>query len=137
PVYPFANRWTEDDREDSYNAGLSLRQVFGQQVLDIGYSFVYTQGEIGYDYESLGAVAGTQQGLAGLIGNGFPGNYYRRQALEAGLSTGLGERWTARLSARYELGRFSDFHYLGFGNQLVYAHRAYTDVGPTRRYDAG
>src|SRR5690606_16185814 len=72
PVYPFANRWTEDDREDSYNAGLSLRQTFGQKVLDIGYSFVYTQGEIGYDYESLGAVAGTQQGLAGLIGNGFP-----------------------------------------------------------------
>lgn len=137
PVYPLANRWTEDDREDSYNAGLSLRQVFGQKVLDIGYSFVYTQGEIGYDYDSLGAVAGTQQGLAGMIGNGFPSNYYRLHALDAGLSTRLGERWTARLSARYELGRFADFHYLGFADQLVYAHRVYTDAGPTRRYDAG
>jgi hypothetical protein len=137
PTYPLANRWTEDDREDSYNAGLTFKQNFGRSVLDVAYSFVYTQGEIGYDYASLGAVSNTQQPFPDAIGSAFPNNYYRVHALDAGITTALSARCSARLFGRYEIGRFSDFHYLGFEDALVYDHRAYTDQGPARKYDAG
>ncbi len=30
----------------------------------------------------------------------------------------------------YERGNISDWHYAGFGQQLVYDHRVYTDGGP-------
>lgn len=137
-TYPLANRWTEDDREDSYNAGITFRQNFGRSVLDLAYTFVYTQGEIGYDYASLAAVAGaTQQPFPDAIGTAFPGNRYRVQALDAGITTALSKRCSARLFGRYEIGRFDDFHYLGFEDALVYGHRVYTDQGPARKYDGG
>ena len=137
PTYPLANRWTEDDREDSYNAGITFKQDFGRSVLDVAYTFVYTQGETGYDYASLGAVAYTQQPFPDAVGSAFPNNYYRVHALDAGITTILSKRCSARLFGRYEIGRFSDFHYLGFQDSLVYDHRVYTDQGPARRYEGG
>lgn len=136
-TYPLANLWSEDDREDSYNAGLTLRHELRRVTLDLAYSFVYTQGDIGYDYASPGAVAGTQRPFMAVVGNGFPGNHYRVHALDAGLTASLTERLSGRLFARYETGSFTDFHYAGFENSLVYAHRVYTDRGPARDYDAG
>lgn len=137
PTYPLANRWDEDDREDSYNAGVTFQQVFGRHTFDVGYSLVFTQGEISYDYASLAAVAGTQQMFADEIGSRMPGNEYRLHALDAGLTTRINERCSTRLFVRYEVGRFADFHYAGFEDELVYAHRVYTDAGPARKYDAG
>jgi hypothetical protein len=136
-TYPLANRWDQDDREDSYHGGLTFRQMFGRHTLDLGYSFVLTQGKVSYDYASLGAVAGGQQMFADDIGSRMPGNEYRLHALDAGLTTVINRRFSARLFARYEVGRFADFHYAGFENELVYGKRVYTDKGPTRKYDAG
>ena len=136
-TYPLANRWDKDDREDSYHAGITFKQMFGRHTLDVAYSFVFTQGDVSYDYASLGAVAGTQQMFADDIGSRMPGNEYRLHALDAGLTTVINDRCSARMFARYELGRFADFHYAGFENELVYAKRVYTDQGPTRKYDAG
>lgn len=134
--YPLANVWSEDDREDSYNAGLGFHRDFGRYSVDLGYSLVYTRGDVGYDYASPGAVAGTQQPFPDAIGNGFPGNFYRVHAFDAGVRATLTERLSGRLFARYETGGFADFHYAGFEDSLVYDHRVYTDRGPARDYDA-
>jgi hypothetical protein len=136
-TYPLANRWDQDDREDSYHAGITFKQTFGRHTLDVAYNFVLTQGEVSYDYASLGAIAGAQQLFPDDIGSRLPGNEYRLHALDAGLTTVINDRCSMRLFARYEIGRFADFHYAGFEHELVYAKRVYTDVGPTRKYDAG
>lgn len=136
-TYPLANRWDQDDREDSYHGGITLKQMFGRHTLDLGYNFTFTQGDVGYSYASLGAVAGGQQMFPDEIGSRLPGNEYRLHALDAGLTTVINDRCSTRLFARYELGRFADFHYAGFENELVYAKRVYTDAGPARKYDAG
>jgi hypothetical protein len=137
PTYPLANRWDQDDREDSYHAGITFKQTFGRHTLDVAYNFVLTQGAVSYDYASLGAIAGAQQLFPDDIGSRFPVNEYRLHALDAGITTAINDRCSARLFARYEIGRFADFHYAGFENELVYAKRVYTDAGPTRKYDAG
>jgi hypothetical protein len=136
-TYPLANRWDQDDREDSYHAGIAFRQTFGRHTLDVAYNFVLTQGEVGYDYASLSAIAGAQQLFPDDIGSRLPGNEYRLHALDAGIATAINDRCSARLFARYEIGRFADFHYAGFESELVYAKRVYTDAGPVRKYDAG
>lgn len=136
-TYPLANRWEQDDREDSYHGGITFKQTFGRHTLDVAYNFVFTQGEVSYDYASLGAIAGAQQLFPDDIGSRLPGNEYRLHALDAGFTTAINDRCSARLFARYEIGRFADFHYAGFENELVYAKRVYTDQGPTRKYDAG
>lgn len=98
--------------------------------------YEYTKGDVGYDYASLGAVSNTQQPFPAAIGSGFPGNYYRVHGLDPGLTASLTERLSGRLFARFETGDFADFHYSGFEDTLVYAHRVYTDRGPARDYDA-
>jgi hypothetical protein len=137
PTFPLANRWDQDDREDSYHAGFAFKQMFGRHTLDVGYSFTLTQGDVSYSYASLGAIAGTQQPFADDLGSRFPGNEYRLHALDAGLTTVINERCSTRLFARYEIGRFADFHYAGFDEARVHAHRVYTDAGPAQKYDAG
>lgn len=136
-TYPLANRWSEDDREDSYNAGLTFRRDFGRCSLDVAYSFVYTQGEIGYSYASLAAISPTQQPFPDAIGSQFPENHYRAHTLDLGLTATFTTRLSARFFGRYEAGDFADFHYDGFEDSLVYDHRVYTDVGPVRKYGAG
>jgi hypothetical protein len=137
PTYPLANRWYEDDREDGYHAGVTLAHDFGRFGLDASYSLVATEGDVSYAYESIGAVAGTQQPFPENIGSAFPQNEYRVHALDVSLSRALTQYVTARVFARYEMGEFSDFHYAGFQDALVYDHRVYTDRGPAREYDAG
>lgn len=135
-TFPLANLWSEDDREDSYHAGSTFRHDFGRVTLDLAYSFVYTKGDVGYDYASPGAVAGIQQPFIALVGNGFPGNHYRTHAIDLGLTATLTARLAGRLFARYETGSFRDFHYDGLEDSLVYGHRVYTDRGPARDFDA-
>ncbi len=136
PLYPFANQWADDDRERDYNAGLTLRHDFGRVRADLGYTYTYALGKLGYVFASPGALSTTQQPFVATVGNGFPDNHYHINTLQLGFDLAFTRTLGMRVFDIFETGNFADWHYLGLQNSLVIDHKVYTDLGPQPHYRA-
>jgi len=135
PLYPYANRWWEYDREGNRNAGLSFSHDFGRMRADLSYNYTGSTGHVGYTYDTIGALAYRDPAGVAAAGAGFPDNKYRTNTLDLGLSFRVNRNVGVRLYGRYQTGAFSDWHYAGFEQTLSYDHRIYTDKGGQLHYD--
>ncbi|MHA6203613.1 MtrB/PioB family outer membrane beta-barrel protein [Dyella soli] len=136
PFYPYANQWWEDDSESNRNAGLSFSHDFGRARFDLSYNYTDSLGHVGYSYATIGALAYRDAASVAAANRGFPDDRYRTNTLDLGLSFRVTSAVGVRLYGRYETGAFSDWHYLGLDNTLVYDHRLYTDKGGQLHYNA-
>lgn len=134
PLYPYANQWWEFDRESNRNAGVSFSHDFGRARADLSYNYTGSSGHVGYNYATIGALAYRDPAGVAAAAAGFPGNKYRTNTLDLGLSFRVNRNVGVRLYGRYETGAFSDWHYAGLDNTLSYDHRLYTDKGGQLHY---
>jgi len=134
PLYPLSNQWQVQDRERDYNAGFNLRRDFGRVRADLGYTYTYALGRIGYIYASPDALSTTQQPFASGAGNAFPDNHYHINTLQLGFDFRFTRTLGMRVFDLYETGNFSDWHYLGLQDDPVLDHKVYTDRGPQSHY---
>jgi MtrB/PioB family decaheme-associated outer membrane protein len=135
PMYPYANQWWEVDRENNRNAGFSASHDFGRVRADLSYNYTGSLGHVAYNYATIGALAFRDAAGVAAAESGFPDNKYRTNTLDLGLNFRLSRDVGVRLYGRYETGAFSDWHYLGLNNTLVYDHRLYTDKGGQLHYN--
>ncbi|WP_266182597.1 MtrB/PioB family outer membrane beta-barrel protein [Dyella humicola] len=136
PFYPYANQWWEYDSETNRNAGLTFSHDFGRVRADLSYNYTGSFGHVGYNYATIGALAFRDAAGVAAASNGFPDDKYSTNTLDMGLSFHVTSNVGVRLYGRYETGAFSDWHYLGLNNTLVYDHRLYTDKGGQLHYNA-
>jgi hypothetical protein len=136
PLFPLANQWQGSDHERDYNAGLTLRHDFGRLRADLGYTYTYALGRVGYTYASPAALPITQQPFLDDIGNAFPDNHYHIHTLQIGFDIAISRRVGMRIFGLLETGSFADWHYAGLEDNLVIDHRIYTDLGPQAHYSA-
>lgn len=128
-TYPEANRWWSRDRQRNHYAGLTLNQTVGRIKLDANWNWSSSRGRTSYSFNSPGAL--TTPALAALLTGQFPDMLYRAHAVSLGVAIPVNRSFSVRVFDRYERGRVSDWHYLGFENGQVLDHRVYTDGGPT------
>lgn len=123
PVYPLANRWDEESRDDAHTVGAGFRYAFPRATLESGYSWHHAPYRTSYSFAGPGALA-SGAAAAPDAGAGMPGSLYRRQSLETSLRFRLGRDAALRLFHRYERARFDDWHYDGLplvlGSEAVF-----------------
>ena len=131
-VYPLANRWSEESRDDSHSFGAGFRYAFGRATLESGYAYLFSPYRTRYAYASGGALAsGTTAGA----GDGMPDIVFRQHALETSLRIALDRHSALRLFHRYERSRYEDWHYDGL--PLVFAGGAGLFLGAGPRNFSG
>ncbi|HET9820089.1 MAG TPA: MtrB/PioB family outer membrane beta-barrel protein [Rhodanobacteraceae bacterium] len=136
PLFPLANQWQSIDHERDYNAGLTLRHDFGRVRVDLGYTYTYALGRVGYVFASPGALPVTQKPFVDAAGNAFPDNHYHINTVQLGLDVALSRTFGIRVFDIFTTGSFADWHYAGLQDNRVIDHRIYTDLGPQRHYRA-
>jgi hypothetical protein len=137
PLFPYANQWWQYDRERDYNGGLNFSHEFPRFRLDLSYSYTYSSSNDDYTYASTGALLTRSAAGVAEAGSGFPRNIYKLSVIGAAMDIPLRPGMGLRLYGRYEMGRFSDWHYAGFDSAgLAVAPLLYTDVGPEQHYNA-
>ncbi len=139
--YPFANFWSETDDERNVNAGAHFNRAFSPRVrLDLGYDFTYSRGVNRYDYASLAALSVVYARILdeAAVGDRFPTNVYRVHDLTAKLDLALSANADLRFFWKYQRGRFSDWHLVGFDTpgDLVVGNRVFTELAPASQWDA-
>ena len=133
PVYPLANRWEEESRDDAHTVGLGFRYAFPRATLESAYAWHHAPSRVSYGYASPGALAGGAAAAAE-AGAGMPDMLFRQQTLETSLRISLGKDTALRLFHRYEHVRIEDWHYDGL--PLVLGGEAvFLGAGP-RNYSA-
>lgn len=119
PVYPLANRWDEESRDDAHTLGIGFRYAFARATLESGYAYHYSPYRTRYSFASAGALVGGAA-AAGTAGDGMPDILFRQQTLETSLKFAVNKNTALRVYHRYERARFKDWHYDGlplvFGN---------------------
>jgi hypothetical protein len=141
PFYPFENFWAATDHERNLDAGGSLRHVLSPRVaLQLQYDFSDARSVNRYDYATLAAISTVYANVldAVAVGDRFPTNVHRRQDLAASLDLALRDDASLRLSARYQWGRWLDWHRAGFEApaDLVLGNRVFTELAPPSRWRA-
>ena len=125
-VYPLANRWEEDSRDDAHSFGFGFRHAFSRVILESGYAWMYSPYRTRYGFASGGALVGGAAAAAG-AGEGMPDIVFRQQTLESSLRITIDRNVSLRLYHRYERARFSDWHYDAL--PLVFANGAGVFLG--------
>ena len=119
PVYPLANRWDEQSRDDAHSIGLGFRYEFTRATLESGYTWHFSTTRARYDFASSGAIVGGAGAVPGAA-DGMPDTKYRQQMLETSLRFVINKDTALRLYHRYERVGTTDWHYEGlpllFGN---------------------
>jgi MtrB/PioB family decaheme-associated outer membrane protein len=112
PMYPLANLWDSDSRDDAHSVGVGFRYAFARATLESGYAWQYSPYRTGYSYATNGAIVGGAAAAAS-AGNSMPDFMFRRQTLETSLKFALSKDTALRLYHRYERATFKDWHYDG------------------------
>jgi len=112
PVYPLANRWDEESRDDAHTLGIGFRYAFARATLESGYAYLYSPYRTRYGFASSGAIVGGTA-AAGTAGTSMPDILFRQQTLETSLKFALNKDAALRLYHRYERATFKDWHYDG------------------------
>ncbi|HEY6939847.1 MtrB/PioB family outer membrane beta-barrel protein [Dokdonella sp.] len=135
-TYPDIGRWWADDTQRNHTAGAMIGHAFGRVRVDASWNYLYARGMTAYRFASPLALAWADTVSGDGPGSGaFPPMTWRVHSLGIGVRVPLHERIALRVFDRYERGRISDWHYLGFGATRTFDHRVYTDGGP-EGYDA-
>jgi MtrB/PioB family decaheme-associated outer membrane protein len=109
-VYPLANRWEDESRDDAHLVGLGLRYGLGAVTLEGGYTYLYSPYRSSYAFASPGALVGGAPAAAA-AGDAMPVITFRQHALETSLRYKVSRNAALRLYLRYERARFDDWHY--------------------------
>lgn len=109
-VFPLSNAWDEREEDTSHMIGAGLSYRFWHLLLESSYSYVYSKGEIVYDFASAGALPGLPAELAG---NSFSDLLFKRHILETSLTWPMNDRLSLRLLHHFEDGTVDDWHYEG------------------------
>jgi MtrB/PioB family decaheme-associated outer membrane protein len=125
-VYPLANRWDEESRDDAHTVGVGFRYAFARATLESGYSWQYSPYSTRYSYASNGALVGGAVAAAGAT-DGMPDILFRQQALATSLRIRIDKHTALRLYHRYERTKNEDWHYDGL--PLVFANGAGVFLG--------
>jgi MtrB/PioB family decaheme-associated outer membrane protein len=133
-VYPLANRWEEESRDDAHTVGLGFRYAFPRATLESGYALLYSPYRTNYSFASAGALAGGAAAAAGAA-DGMPDMVFRQQSLETSLKLVIDRSTALRLFHRYERTRIEDWHYDGL--PLVFAGGAGVFLGAGPRSYSG
>ncbi|MBI4208031.1 MAG: MtrB/PioB family decaheme-associated outer membrane protein [Betaproteobacteria bacterium] len=129
-VYPLANRWDEESRDDAHIVGLGFRYAFNHAaVLESGYTYLYSPYRTRYSFASPGAIVGGAA-VAATAGDGMPDILFRQQALETSLKLALNKNTVLRLYHRYERATFKDWHYDGLPLVLADGAAVFLGAGP-------
>lgn len=132
-VYPLANRWEEESRDDTYTLGLGFRYGLGRATLETAYAYLYSPYRTRYSFASSGALAGGAAAAAE-AGEGMPDIKFRRQTLDASLRFAIDKNSALRLIYTYERARFEDWHHDGL--PLVLGSEAVFLGAGSRNYSA-
>ena len=123
PVYPLANRWEEQSRDDAHLLGLGFSYTFGAATLESGYTYTYSPYRTSYSFASSGALVGGSLAAAGAE-QGMPVIKFRQQSFDSSVKYKVDKHTALRLYFRYERARFEDWHYDGlpqlFGTEAVF-----------------
>lgn len=132
-VYPLANRWDAESRDDAHHVGLGFRHAFPRATWEAGYFYIYSPYRAGYRYASPGALASGATAAA-TAADGMPAMAFRQQVLETSLKFALARETALRLYYRFERTRVEDWHYDGLplvlGSEGIFlgaGPRSYTD----------
>ena len=129
PLFPYANRWWESDKERNHSVGITLRQQVRRVRIDASWNYLYAKGLTVGTYASPSALAYASD--ATLDGTAFPANFQRINSFNLSLLIPVNERVSLRIYDYFETSKIADWHYQGFDQTLVFDHRVYTDRGPT------
>ena len=128
-VYPLANRWDEQSKDDAHLVGLGFRYALGRATLESNYTWLYSPYRTRYSFASGGAIAGGATAAPG-AGDGMPDIVSRLQTLETSLKITLGKDTALRLYHRYERAKFKDWHYEGLPLVLGNGEAVFLGAGP-------
>jgi MtrB/PioB family decaheme-associated outer membrane protein len=133
-VYPLANRWEQESRDNAHTLGLGIRYAFAGATLESGYAYLYSPSLILYRFASDGALVGGAAAAA-TAGEGMPNINFRQQSLETSLRITINKNMALRLYHRYERTRIEDWHYDGL--PLVFSNGAGVFLGAGPRNYSG
>jgi hypothetical protein len=135
----YTNWWLADGQRDWYG-GFNYFHNFDRMRFDLGWNYLYSRGLDSFNYLTPNVLLPTPINpatgaayAAGVFAPGsvdYPNMVYRVNTITVGVTAPITPRISLRLSDTYEVGRISDWHYVGLNNGLVINQHLYTDAGP-------
>lgn len=113
-VWLLANGWSVNHKDNADVLGFGWKEVFGEKLLDLNYSYAKSKTAISYSQ-----AAGTSLSQAELAGSGMPELTTIQHVFEASLLVPINKKVSTRFVFRHEIGKIKDWHYLGLQSTPV------------------
>jgi MtrB/PioB family decaheme-associated outer membrane protein len=130
PLYPTSRAWSATQDESSPSLGVGFKHDFGKALLDLNYTYLQSKAQIAYTYNAVGL--GLNAATTALAGSGMSDLVFKQHIVNASVLFPVNEAVAIRLLARYEVGKFKDWHYEGVATNPSPAanQQTYLDAGP-------